>query len=981
MKLQRYAFGFCVAALLSAACAADSAPKPLVEFKPGFDVDSLKLENEAEAKITTVDGTSVLEMKIPAGKNYPGIVFSSPDGKWDLSAYQGVEAVVTNTSSKPLTISIRADNDGDWKKNPWNAEVVHGLKPGASKSIRVTFGRSWGNKGYPLNAAAVSSVRVFTEKVSEESTLVIKSLAPFGTASAAPAAEAPAAEKAAAAKPAAAAGSAVVEGKKLVEITPSFDADSLKTENGAEVKVVTADGSSGIEMTTPGGRDYPGVIFPASGTWDLSAYQGVQATVTNTGTVALSPVLRVDDDGDWKKNPWNAEILHGLKPGATKTIRVTFGRSWGNKGYALNTQRILNVRVFTGKTAGEGKLVIKDIMPFGKASDVKAEASAAPTASSDEAVSAVAPPISGELIRFQNADEISGLKPDGVEVSQVQQDGKPALKAVFEAGKQYPGVGFPAPGGAWNLGAFGGVQAELTNVGSAKATIALRVDEKGDWKKNPWNTEMVSLKPGEKKTISVIFGRSNGAPGYPVNSKRIAQVLMFTINPKQNAEIVVTELKAFGSSSARELDEVADDGTMVAFGPDFDVAQQAEGREANVKVAGKQLQVDYAAAPNGWPALALRPRGKKWDLSLYSSLQFDVTNTSSQVADIMCRVDNPGADGNKNCKTVGIKIAPNETKTLAVNFGGLSGPDAEKIDMTNIVGLLVFANKPADAMTVKIGKVTATKRKVADLPDWLGQRPPVAGDWVQTFNDNFDSLNENVWTTRMWWDGPEPGHLQRYVKENVIIDNGILRIKSEKKAGHQYDDPKLQTREFTSGYLATNWSDDGKRGWTQLYGYFEARMKLPTARGLWPAFWMMPDRGVDRGTKYQRTATEKGAMELDIMEQLAEWGPGRYNIAVHWDGYGKDHKAWGTDRVMYLPTPGEWHNIGALWEPGKITWYCDGLKKAEYSGPGVGKEPMFFIINLQMGHWATKDVDLSKLPDYFEIDYVRAWQLRSRMAK
>jgi len=32
-----------------------------------------------------------------------------------------------------------------------------------------------------------------------------------------------------------------------------------------------------------------------------------------------------------------------------------------------------------------------------------------------------------------------------------------------------------------------------------------------------------------------------------------------------------------------------------------------------------------------------------------------------------------------------------------------------------------------------------------------------------------------------------------------------------------------------------------------------------------------------------------------------------------------------------------------------------------------------------MGRWATKDVDRASLPDYFKIDYVRAWQLKERL--
>jgi beta-glucanase (GH16 family) len=195
----------------------------------------------------------------------------------------------------------------------------------------------------------------------------------------------------------------------------------------------------------------------------------------------------------------------------------------------------------------------------------------------------------------------------------------------------------------------------------------------------------------------------------------------------------------------------------------------------------------------------------------------------------------------------------------------------------------------------------------------------------------------------------------------------------EKRAGYMYDDPTLTHREYTSAYLNTF------DKWTQLYGYFEARIKLPTTRGLWPAFWMMPDRGRSEENIRKRSTTDNNAMEIDIMEQLAEWGPGRYNVAAHWDNYGPEHKRWGSSFNYFGATPDNWHTFGALWEPGKITWYCDGIKKAEWADKRVGSVPMFMILNVQMGGWATKDVDDAKLPDAMQVDYVRAWQLKDRI--
>jgi hypothetical protein len=42
-------------------------------------------------------------------------------------------------------------------------------------------------------------------------------------------------------------------------------------------------------------------------------------------------------------------------------------------------------------------------------------------------------------------------------------------------------------------------------------------------------------------------------------------------------------------------------------------------------------------------------------------------------------------------------------------------------------------------------------------------------------------------------------------------------------------------------------------------------------------------------------------MEFDIMEHLTRWGPNRFNIAMHYDGYGEGHK--GVAQIVSTPSP------------------------------------------------------------------------------
>ena len=467
------------------------------------------------------------------------------------------------------------------------------------------------------------------------------------------------------------------------------------------------------------------------------------------------------------------------------------------------------------------------------AAEPAASSAAAPAPTPAENLNA--PPTSGELLHLAASTDLGRFKTTQATVRRAEPDGPPALRVEFARGANaYPNVQFPVPASGWNLSAFGGVQVELTNPGAADVTAFLRVDGPGDWQKSPWNTESTKIPAGQTRTLKVTFGQSGGAPGYPVDSRRIVGMQVFLQNPTQDrTTLLVRNLKPVGSPK------------------------------------------DAAAAG-----------------------------------------------------TAGLFSAP------------------------------------------------ADRTRPVTPPAWSGKRPPVPGEWVQTLNENFDgkTINDKLWSDKTWWNGLLGSQTQRYSKNNLLLQNGILRIKAEKRRGPQYDDPSLPARDYTTGHLITY------DKWTQRYGFFEARVKLPTARGLWPAFWMMPDRGPAAGPEgWKRESTKDGGMEIDILEHLTEWGPGRNNVAAHWDGYDADHKQWGTTNVYYGPTRDGWHTWDLLWEPGKLTWYTDGIKKAEFASTRIGSVPAYLILNVQMGGWATRDVDEAKLPDYMEIDYVRAWQLKNRM--
>jgi len=186
-----------------------------------------------------------------------------------------------------------------------------------------------------------------------------------------------------------------------------------------------------------------------------------------------------------------------------------------------------------------------------------------------------------------------------------------------------------------------------------------------------------------------------------------------------------------------------------------------------------------------------------------------------------------------------------------------------------------------------------------------------------------------------------------------LISNGTLKIVARKK-GDEVISIRMNTSE--------NW----------LYGYFEARLKLPQGKGTWPAFWMLP--------KVFNTWPDDG--EIDIMEEVG-FNPNVVSSAIHCKAY--NHSI-GTQKVAekLVPTAeSEFHVYAVEWTSDYIRGYVDGVKYFEFLNDKTGNKdtwpfntPFYLKLNLAWGgNWGgAQGVDESKLPATYEIDYVRVFQ-------
>ena len=150
--------------------------------------------------------------------------------------------------------------------------------------------------------------------------------------------------------------------------------------------------------------------------------------------------------------------------------------------------------------------------------------------------------------------------------------------------------------------------------------------------------------------------------------------------------------------------------------------------------------------------------------------------------------------------------------------------------------------------------------------------------------------------------------------------------------------------------------------------YYRHRHKLPKEPGHWPAFWLMCD-GVRMVGDDGRDGTE-----IDIIE--VPWRDGRLTINLHWDGYGKDHKSAGSETTIPALTEG-FHDYGLLWLPEEYVFYVDGKAVWRSKAGGVCQVPEYLKLTEEIGKWGG-DIGQAQLPDFFEVDYVRVYDLAQK---
>ncbi|MFD8305093.1 family 16 glycosylhydrolase [Streptomyces sp. NPDC059690] len=241
-----------------------------------------------------------------------------------------------------------------------------------------------------------------------------------------------------------------------------------------------------------------------------------------------------------------------------------------------------------------------------------------------------------------------------------------------------------------------------------------------------------------------------------------------------------------------------------------------------------------------------------------------------------------------------------------------------------------------------------------------------AQTWSEDFNGAADTAPDSSKWTRETGGGGNGNHeLQYYTNstDNAALDgHGNLVITARKNS-----DPGLQcwygTCQYTSARLNT------AKAFTQKYGHFESRIKVPRGQGVWPAFWMLGD---DLGS-----AGWPNSGEIDIVENVGS-EPGTVHGTIHGPGYSGSG---GIGAAYTLPNgksfADDFHVFAVDWSPSAIKWSVDGQVYETRTPADVGgnkwvyDHPFFIILNFAVGgDWPGSPDATTSFPQTMTVDYV-----------
>jgi beta-glucanase (GH16 family) len=243
-------------------------------------------------------------------------------------------------------------------------------------------------------------------------------------------------------------------------------------------------------------------------------------------------------------------------------------------------------------------------------------------------------------------------------------------------------------------------------------------------------------------------------------------------------------------------------------------------------------------------------------------------------------------------------------------------------------------------------------------------------EWVLSWSDEFNGPDGSApdptkWKLVVGGSGWGNNELEYYTARsaNVRQEHGNLVLEAIKE---NFQGPDGIRRGYTSARLTT------EGHFSQKYGRFEARIRLPRGQGVWPAFWLL-------GENFQSAGWPECG-EIDIMENVGK-EPATILGSLHGPGYSGQNPlttAYALPRGRFSD---EFHIFAVEWEPQAIRFYVDGTLFATKTPSDIPintrwvyDHPFFIILNLAVGGSLPGQPDDSTVfPQRMLVDYVHVY--------
>lgn len=240
--------------------------------------------------------------------------------------------------------------------------------------------------------------------------------------------------------------------------------------------------------------------------------------------------------------------------------------------------------------------------------------------------------------------------------------------------------------------------------------------------------------------------------------------------------------------------------------------------------------------------------------------------------------------------------------------------------------------------------------------------------YVLKWSDEFDYEglpNPEKWSYDIGahkWGNGEPQYYTEGL--NSTVHQSVLNIEGrvENFEGCPYTSARLTT--YTKKHFQ--------------YGRIEVSAKIPTAKGSWPAIWLLPVEKKEKDVPWPRCG------EIDVMEHVTHLFD-TVHVSLHTELFNHLDR---TQRTHFERIPGitnDFHEFAFDWSKDEIEFFIDKMSFAKFSKYQKGfttdetgwpfDKPYYLILNQAIGGTWGGDVSPQDYPSPFLIDYVRYYEI------